>query len=65
MLTLSAVYNDQTLDTPFTIEEMEGAVKRLKCGKGGDAGLHPEHIKYGGHSLSLWLQRIFNAIISL
>ena len=41
-------------------------MRKLKCGKnGGVDGLQPEHIKYGGHSLILWLQRIFNAIIAL
>ena len=59
-------YDDQIVDTPFTTEEIEEAVKKLKCGKsGGVDGLQPEHIKYGGHSLILWLQRIFNAIVAL
>ena len=31
--------------------------------KGGGAdGLQPEHLKYGGHSVILWLQHIFNEI---
>ena len=39
-------------------------VKRLKCGKGrGVDGLQPEHIKYGGYSLLIWMQCIFNSII--
>ena len=59
-------HNDQVLDTPFTIEEIENAVKKLKVGKGGGFdGLQPEHIKYSGHSLLIWLQRIFNGIILL
>ena len=59
-------HDDRILDTQFTIEEIENAVTRLKCGRGGGAdGLQPEHLKYGCHSLILWLQRIFNAIILL
>ena len=59
-------HDDQILDTQFTTEEIENAVTRLKCGRGGGAdGLQPEHLKYGCHSLILWLQRIFNAIILL
>ena len=57
-------YNDQVFDTLFTLEEVESAVKRLKCGKsGGFDGLLPEHNKYGGHLLLLWLQHLFNGII--
>ena len=56
-------HNDQVLDTPFTIEEIENAVKKLKAGNGGGFdGLQPEHIKY---VLLIWLQRIFNGIILL
>ena len=56
-------HNNQVFDTPFTIEEIERAVNKLKGG--GFDGLQPEHIKYGGHSLLIWLQRIFNGIILL
>ena len=50
-------YCDGILDVPF---ETQSAVKELKCEKGD--GLQPEHLKYGGHSIVLWLQRIFNKI---
>lgn len=62
----SHCYNDGTLDTPFSIEEIEHAVKKLKIGKGcGADKLQAEHLKYGGHIVLLWLQRIFNTIIQL
>ena len=48
---------------PFEYEEIESAVRKLKCGKSGGAdGLQPEHLKYGGLSVIFWLQSIFNAI---
>ena len=51
---------------PFEVEEIESAIRKLKCGKSGGAdGLQPEHIKYGGHSITLWFQSIFNKISTL
>ena len=51
---------------PFSIEEIEHAVKKLKIGKGcGADKLQAEHLKYGGHIVLLLLQRIFNTIIQL
>ena len=56
------IYNDGTLDTPFSIEEIEHAVKKLKIGKGcGADKLQAEHLKYGGHIVLLWLQRILQS----
>ena len=56
-------YNDEVLDTPFSVEEIECAVRKLKCGKGsGGDELQSEHLKYGGCPFLLWLQRIFNVI---
>ena len=41
-------------------------MKKLKIGKGcGADKLQAEHLKYGGHIVLLWLQRIFNTIIQL
>lgn len=41
--------------------EIGSAVKKFKSGGGGGAdGLRPEHLKYGGHSMFLWLQRVTN-----
>ncbi len=57
---------DDILDTEFTVEEIEGALKTLKLGKsGGIDSLDPEHIYYGGEILKLWLKKIFNRIVSL
>ena len=54
-------YNDEILDTSFSTEQFEFAVKTLNCGKGGGADeLQAEHLKYGGQ---LWLQCIFNVVI--
>ena len=56
--------DEMILDVPFTLEEVEGAVRGLKRGKaGGCDNLQPEHICFGGASLSLWLQQVYNAII--
>ena len=55
---ISFGYCDGILDVPF---EVQFPVKKLKCGKGGGSDrLQPEHLKYGGHSIVLWLQYIFN-----
>ena len=59
-------YNDEVLDTPFSVEEIECAVRKLKCGKGSGADeLKSEHLNYGGRPILLWPQRIFNAVIQL
>ncbi len=52
---------DDILDTEFTVEEIEGALKTLKVGKsGGIYLLDPEHIYHDGELLKLWLKKIFN-----
>ena len=44
------------------MEEVETCLKRLKCNKAcGIDGLKPEHLKYGGQLLTLWLKQIFCA----
>ena len=57
---------DFVLNTPIVVEELEGAIKKLKRGKSsGPDGIIPEHILFGGQNLRLWLINIFNAIINL
>ena len=54
------------LDTEIALEEIEDTLKTLKPGKsGGIDSLDPEHIYNGGGTLTLWLKKIFNRIISL
>ncbi len=54
------------LDVPFTSEEVDDALKRLKSGKAaGHDMLQPEHLKYGGVALRIWVQQISNAIVEL
>ena len=54
------------LDVPFSLEQLEAALKRLKAGKsGGHDGLVPEHLKHGGVVLRTWLLQVYNAIIEL
>lgn len=46
-------------DDPFSIEEDEHALKRLKKGKsGGNDGLQPKHLKYGGPALTVRLKTV-------
>ena len=60
LASLSTLNNDDIVDDEFSVEEIELALKRLKCGKaGGIDGLQPEHLKYGGSSLALWLKQVF------
>ena len=52
------------LDVPFTLEEVDGAVRGLKLGKsGGYDHLQPEHLRHGGKLLIVWLQQVCNTII--
>ena len=47
------------LEDTFDIGEISHAINRLKCGKAtGLDKLQPEHIKYGGHTLVVWLNMI-------
>ena len=55
---------DGVLDDPFSGEDIEHAVRRLKSGKAsGIDSLVPEKIKHSGPSLIVWLRQIFNASI--
>ena len=56
--------NEMILDVPFTLEEVDGAVRGLKLGKsGGYDHLQPEHLRHGGKLLIVWLQQVSNTII--
>lgn len=57
---------DDIVDEDLMIEEIEWALKHIKCGKrGGEDNISAEHLKYGGEWLKVWLKQIFNAIIYL
>ena len=54
------------LHDEINISDVSSAVKSLKAGKtAGPDGVTAEHIKYGGISLTKWLEKIFNRIIAL
>ena len=53
-------FDDQVLDTPFSIEEVECAVSKLKSG--GADGLQPVYITFGAPAINSWLLRIYNII---
>ena len=58
--------NEYILDVPFTLEEVECAIKKLKSGKSGGPDVpSAEHLKWGGDSLHLCLLGIVNSIIDL
>ena len=57
---------EMILDVPFCAEEVEAALKWLKPGKSaGHDMIDPEHIKYGGEILQIWIQQVCNAIVEL
>ena len=56
---------DDIVDDEFSVEEIEGSLKKLKPGKmGGPDGLQPEHLKYGGPLLVIWPKQIFCAFVN-
>ena len=58
--------NDEVLDVPFDVEEVEHALKRLKSKRaGGPDNLSPEHLKYCGPVFTNWLCQIYNCICEL
>ena len=67
LLTNQSMLNcDVVLDVPFSGEEIEHAVRRLRSGKvSGINSLVPENIKHAGPSLIVWLRQIFIASIEL
>ena len=57
---------DFVLETPFTSEEIDSVLHNSKPGKSaGHDQVQPEHLKYGGAALSLWIKQVANAIIEL
>ena len=47
---------DETLDYPITIEELDGIVSRLRSNKApGMDEVTPELLKFGGEALKAWL----------
>ena len=59
LMTESFVNVETILDVPFTAEEIQTAIKHIKVGKAGeDDDIQPEHIKFGGHQLTVWLMQI-------
>jgi len=54
--TASLSNSECILDVPFTLGEVECAIKKLKSEKWcGPEGLSAEHLKWGGDSLHLWV----------
>ena len=54
------------LDVPFTAEEVERALSRLKRGKAaGPEGLMAEHLQEAGSEVQVWLRNVLNAIVEL
>ena len=57
---------DSLLDVPFTSEEVDSVLKKLKLGKAaGQVGVQAEHLKCGGLILRDWILQICNAITEL
>ena len=57
---------DSLLDVPFTSEEVDSVLKKLKLGKAaGHDGVQAEHLKCGGLILRDWILQICNAITEL
>ena len=56
--------NEELKIPPFTIEEIEHAMKQLKCGKApGVDGIYSEMIKAGGSTITNALHKLFNKIL--
>ena len=52
----SLANEEHLLDTPFTVEELELTLSKLKMRKAsGPDGLCAEHLKFGGQALFTWL----------
>ena len=63
---LSKMNFDDIVDQDFTVEEIEASLRKLKCGRaGGFDDLQPEHLKYSGPLLTLWLKQTFCAFVHL
>ena len=52
------------MDYAFQLEEVDHGLRRLKSKKAADhSGISAEHLKYGGHLLTLWFVQILNAMV--
>lgn len=66
LLSQSFQVEEAFLDIPFTIEEVEHAVNRMKLKKSaGPDSLTAEHLKYGGQSIIKWLTETLNSVIDV
>ena len=65
-LTTAPLSNEEyILDVAFTLEEVQGAVNKLKLGKsGGPDGIIAEHLRWGGETLLLWLLGVLTPLWS-
>ena len=64
LLELTYGNEEVALDVPFSMDELESAIRKLKPNREADlSSITSEHLKYGGHTLKVWLLKIFNAII--
>ena len=66
-LAVQSIWNEESLlDTPFSVEEMKGAVAELKRRKAaGPDGVVAEHLIAGGDAMVLWLKGILNAVVEM
>ena len=58
--------DDGILEEEITIEEVDIAIWKLKCGKtgtSGPSGVFGEHFKHGSHLVKLWLKQNFNSAV--
>ena len=53
------------MDVPFTADEVNNAVRRLKKRKPPGPGLLVEHLKAGGEALIIWRRNILNSVVEL
>ena len=65
---LSATFQKQEvfLDIPFSTEEVEYTVNKMKLKKSaGQDNLTAEHLKFGGQTIITWLTEILNSIVDV
>ena len=58
--------NDNILDTPFIVEEIDAAIRHLKKNSSGwHDQLSPHHLLYSGPLVTNWICKMFNTILAL
>ena len=58
--------NDNILDTPFIVEEIDAAIRHLKKNSsGGHDQLSPHNLLYSGPLVTNWICKMFNTILAL